>query len=265
MSVSNRIGINLRDLAVFGPTFLWRHSPRITGAEFALVPIPGFGKIYLRAGESDVATVRQIFADRQYDVKTRLVADRIMRRYETIVQSGGLPVIVDAGANIGAASIWFAKKYPKSHVVAVEPDPENFRVLSENAKLESRLTPIRAAIGSTRGFVSVNRNELGWATQTVRSDHGTPMITMTDAFETVGNGVPFIAKVDIEGFESDLFSCNIDWLGSVEVVYIEPHDWLLPGRMTSRSFQRAMGPQDFEIYINGDNLIYVRSPNSGHS
>ncbi len=260
MSVSARIAINLHDLAVFGPKFLWRHSPRITGAEFALVPIPGFGEIYLRSGESDVATVRQIFADCQFNVKTRSVADRVMHRYEAIIKSGALPVIVDAGANIGAASIWFAKKYPKAYVIAIEPDLDNFRVLSENAKLERRLIPIRAAIGSTRGFVSVNPSEFGWATQTVRSDSGTPIITMPDAFKTVENGVPFIAKVDIEGFECDLFSCNTDWLGGLEVVYIEPHDWLLPGKMTSRSFQRVMGARDFEIYINGDCLTYVRSP-----
>jgi FkbM family methyltransferase len=260
MRVSDRIAVNLQDLAVFGPKFLWRHSPRITGAEFALVSIPGFGEIYLRAGASDVDTVRQIFADRQFDMKTRSVADRVMRRYEAIVQSGGVPVIVDAGANIGAASIWFAKKYPKTYVVAIEPDLDNFRVLSENARLERRLIPIRAAIGSTDGFVSVNRSEFGWATQTVRSDSGTPIITMPDAFKMMENGVPFIAKIDIEGFESDLFCCNTDWLGEVEVVYIEPHDWLLPGKMTSRSFQRVMGALDFEIYINGDCLTYVRSP-----
>ena len=52
MRVSDRIAVNLQDLVVFGPKFLWRHSPRITGAEFALVSIPGFGEITFEPGRA---------------------------------------------------------------------------------------------------------------------------------------------------------------------------------------------------------------------
>jgi hypothetical protein len=45
----------------------------------------------------------------------------------------------------------------------------------------------------------------------------------------------------------------------VFVVYIEPHDWLLPRKMTSQTFQRAMAALDFEIHISGENLLYVRA------
>jgi hypothetical protein len=83
---------------------------------------------------------------------------------------------------------------------------------------------------------------------------------MAEALAMVPNGTLFIAKIDIEGFEGDLFSDNIGWLKDVYAVYIEPHDWLLPGKATSRNFQRAMGDLDFEIYISGENLLYVRAP-----
>ena len=81
---------------------------------------------------------------------------------------------------------------------------------------------------------------------------------MTDAFAKVANGVPFIVKIDIEGFESDLFSTNVGWLDDVYMVIIEPHDWMLPGMKSSRSFQVAMGQHDFDIFVLGENLIYVR-------
>jgi len=81
---------------------------------------------------------------------------------------------------------------------------------------------------------------------------------MADAFAKVAGGIPFIAKIDIEGFESDLFSANVEWLNDVSMVIIEPHDWMLPGKKTSRSFQAAMGRHDFEIFISGENLIYIR-------
>ena len=44
----------------------------------------------------------------------------------------------------------------------------------------------------------------------------------------------------------------------VLVVFIEPHDWLMPGEGSSRSFQAAFGQRDFEIFVSGENIIYVR-------
>jgi hypothetical protein len=70
----------------------------------------------------------------------------------------------------------------------------------------------------------------------------TPVVTMSELFAG-GNCTPFTAKIDIEGFESDLFSQNLEWLDEVFLVYIEPHDWLFPTQGTSRTFQRAMGKE----------------------
>jgi hypothetical protein len=81
---------------------------------------------------------------------------------------------------------------------------------------------------------------------------------MANAFARVRDGTPFIAKIDIEGFESDLFAENTDWLKEVYMVVIEPHDWLMPGERTSRAFQVVMSRFEFEIFVSGDNLIYVR-------
>jgi hypothetical protein len=70
----------------------------------------------------------------------------------------------------------------------------------------------------------------------------------------------FIAKIDIEGFEDDLFSDNTRWVDDVEVIIIEPHDWLFPGTGTSRNFQRAISKRPFEVVISGENLVYIRIP-----
>ena len=56
----------------------------------------------------------------------------------------------------------------------------------------------------------------------------------------------------------DLFAANTDWIDAAFVIYVEPHDWLLPGKRTSRSFQRELARRDFELLIRGENLIYVR-------
>jgi len=42
------------------------------------------------------------------------------------------PVIIDAGANIGAAVAYFETIYPDGVIVAFEPDPANYRLLCQN-------------------------------------------------------------------------------------------------------------------------------------
>ena len=68
----------------------------------------------------------------------------------------------------------------------------------------------------------------------------------------------FLVKIDIEGFEEDLFSKNTEWLMDTKAVIIEPHDWMFPGRYSSQSFQAAIAGEQFELLIRGENLIYIR-------
>lgn len=252
-----RTALNQRDVMAFGPRFLLRHLPRLTGAYTAGVHISGVGRFHMRAGDSDVEVVRQIFLENQYQLRPAVEA-RVRARYDSIIGSGRKPIIVDAGANIGASSMWFRREYPAAAIVAVEPDPQNLRVLRMNAEGRGEIDVVPAAIGGREGFVKIEDYGSGWSTRTRRDECGVPIITMANAFARVTDGVPFIAKIDIEGFEDDLFAQNVDWLNEVYVVAIEPHDWLRPGERTSRSFQMVMGRLDFEIFISGDNLIYVR-------
>ena len=259
--LGKRIRQNIEDVTCFGPQFLLRHLPRLTKANDAVVHIKGFGKIHLRTGESDVTVVRQIFAKREYDVnRIPHVGAILSARYRSILDTGRIPTIVDAGANIGAATLWFRTMYPDAAVVAVEPEPHNFSMLKKNLGETDKVSIVPAAIGSHAGFVEVSEDTYGWGAKTKRSKTGAvPTITMSDAFAHVRHGTPFIAKIDIEGFESELFSNNLNWLDDVHMLLIEPHDWLFPGQRTSRSLQIATASRDFEIFISGENLVYLRA------
>jgi FkbM family methyltransferase len=257
MNIWDRCKRNIGDAVEFGPQFLLRHVGRLTGRSQTVVNVPGIGPIHLRVGESDAHSVRQIFREKIYDVsKTPAANERLMNRYRAILESGHKPIIVDAGANIGAASRWFGRSFPDATVIAIEPEPGNLEMLRQNVSASTGITVVPAAIGSYPGFVRVLND--GMTAQTVRANEGVPIITMPEAFAKVPNGVPFIAKVDIEGFESDLFAKNIDWLNDLFMVIIEPHDYQFSGMKTSRSFQSAMAKHDFEIFISGDSLIYMR-------
>lgn len=243
---------------LFGASGLRCYRKR--GPEQTMLTMRGGAIVHVRPADSDVTTFTQVFVIGDYDLERigRVPKARAEARYRRILASGKTPVIVDAGANVGAASLWFAQVFPDARIVAIEPDPANARLLRLNVASAERVAVLEAAVAGESGTVAVEDRGAGWATTTIRSETGgIRAITMAEAFGSVPDGTPFLAKIDIEGFESDLFAGDVDWLDETAVVFIEPHDWLFPGRRTSGSFQAAMGARNFELFIVGENLVYV--------
>ena len=254
-----RIKKNLGDARKFGPSFLLRHVARLSGRETAIVSVRPVGPVHVRLGDSDIDVVRQIFGHNSYALGANHPATkRMMARYEAIVAAGSVPVIIDAGANIGMATLWFRSQYPLAGIVAIEPEPDNVRILHLNLDGRANIEILDAAIGAEPGFVAIESDGTGWGARTVLADKGIEVVTVQQAIETIANGTPFIVKIDIEGFENELFADNVDWVSDAYAVIIEPHDWMLPGKGTSRNFQKVMARHDFEILLRGENLIYVR-------
>ena len=258
--IRNRIAINLADIRQFGPGVLLRHAAKHKSDRRIELRAAGVGRIVIRAGDSDICALRQALIDREYSFEwPDSLKERIDARYREILAAGGKPIIVDAGANIGAASLYFLSRFPEAHVVAIEPDPGNAAILKENLGGRSNAVVLEAAIGAERGHVALQSPGHSWAVRTERSDSGVAMVTVDDAYKASTGDTPFIVKVDIEGFEEDLFAKNTDWIDKAFAVFVEPHDWMIPERHTSRSFQQAMARLPFKIYIRGENLLYVRA------
>jgi len=203
---------------------------------------------------------RQIYRDRDYDLRRYAQHERIDQAIYRALADGLTPVIVDAGANIGAAALFFSSAYPRATVIAVEPDPSNAQACRTNTAGRANIRLIQAAVGAVEGHVDLdNPGGQAWAIQTRRSSAGAvPVCTIEQVVATVPNAVPIIVKVDIEGFEADLFAQNTGWIDRATAVVVEPHDWLFPDRKTSRSFQRAMAERDFDVVLAGENLVYFR-------
>src|SRR5690349_22538922 len=67
----------------------------------------GSHDLYIRNHTSDVQAFEQIFLAEDYNFALTNVSPRL---------------IVDAGANVGYASIYFANKFPNATILAVEPE-----------------------------------------------------------------------------------------------------------------------------------------------
>ena len=262
----------LRDVGAFGfwtavKVFVYRRRGHGFGGgdlkegEAPIVVRAGvFGPVSIRFGDSDWYVVRQVLRDREYDFPGARCREVVEKGYEAILKKGKTPVIVDAGANIGISAVWFHSVFPQAMIVALEPDKANASVARANTSQIGNVRVVEAAIGSQSGFVSLSNSsdsDQSWAVTTERAVTGIPVMTIPDATDLVPNGEIFLVKVDIEGFEEDLFSANLDWIDQSVAIFVEPHDWLFPGRRTSRPLQKAFGSRDFDVYLSGENLLFV--------
>ena len=253
----HKIEANITDARVLGPGFVARHlKPWADRHRFRYAGRP---VTFRRRGGCDTQIIRYLLIDGEYRFLPA-AEDVVRANYEKILKAGKTPVIVDAGGNIGMTAIWLAHAYPKATVVSIEPDPANFAILEENASHWPNVIPLRAALGGEPGRVDMSDGE-SWAIQTTRSDEGdTPIITIRQAAARAGDDAQLlIVKIDIEGFELDVFDGDTSWLDDIACLMIEPHDWLRPQEHTSRSFQREVGRRAFNLYIQQANLIYVRN------
>jgi len=194
------------------------------------------GLVY-RAGASDLDAFRQIFVDREY----RCLDD---------LDDAGL--IVDCGANVGYSSAYFLSRFPRSRVIAVEPDAANFEVLQKNLhRFGGRVTALKAGIWPRRAGLRFREERFGdgreWS-YTVRETRPgeSPQMDGIDIGSLLGtSGFERISilKMDVEGAEKYVFAENYqDWLGKVDAIVIEIH-----GHECADVFHRAIGPFGFEV------------------
>jgi FkbM family methyltransferase len=219
--------------------------------------------IWLRHGTSDFATMEQVFIHREYDfVAWRSHHAMIERTYAELLESGKLPVIVDCGANIGCASIWFALRFPRAFVYAIEPEPQNFTMLCQNVSAYVNVTPIQAGISDRATRLSLrNPNGEPWACQTVDDEQGSVVtVTVADLLNRLPNCVPLIVKVDIEGYETSLFRSNTAWAAQTPLVVFEMHDWLFHWRGTGDAIFRCLTQRPRDYLMRGENIFSFAHP-----
>jgi FkbM family methyltransferase len=143
-------------------------------------------------------------------------------------------LIIDCGANVGYSSAYLLSRYPRARLFAVEPDPENFRILMKNLEpYGERCTAINAGVWSSSVGLVLSDHALGdrreWAV-TVRpaGRDEEPSIMAVDLGSVLATAPDFdrisILKVDVEGAEAEIFSKNVEpWIDKFDHLVIELH------------------------------------------
>jgi FkbM family methyltransferase len=224
----------------------------------------GPGRLFLHRGtRADLGVMHQMFESQDYSFDRVRRGPELRALYEAIAGTGKQPLILDAGANIGASVVYFHLAFPAAHIVALEPARNNFEVLKQNMtgiQVDARCEAIGAASGEAQ---LIDPGEGEWGYRTV-SAFGGERVRVVSASELVrqktGQGYePFIAKIDIEGGEADLFSSSTGWVDQFPVVIVELHDWLLTRSANSRNFLKCISALNRDFVYIGENIFSIKN------
>ena len=221
-----------------------------------------------RAGTSDEPVMQQIFVQRDYDV-TRLsrVAD-IVGFYQLLLTLGREPLIIDAGANIGAGTLYFADTWPAARVIAIEPDTANMDLLRGNTGGLPNVSCIHAALAAHTGELLLVDPGIGpWGFRALPASQVSAEATVREHIPALGmedllgqlprDYAPFICKIDIEGGERDLFADATDWIDRFPLLVIELHDWFFPRQGASHNFLHEMSVRERDFVYIGENIFSI--------
>ena len=200
--------------------------------------------IFIRSGTTDLECLKKVFVYGDY----RLPFDQFP------------PLIVDAGANIGMATLYFAHQYPLAQIVAIEPEPSNFEMLQRNCSGLPNVILLQGALWSSNSPLEIEDLTVeAWMFKVTEQtgEHGAvgvAAITILDILKRVGAQHIDLLKLDIEGAELKLFSDGADeWIDRVRMIAIELHDRFLPG--CAQAFYSVLASRKFIQEVKGENIF----------
>lgn len=198
--------------------------------------------IYFRHNTSDQTVLYDVFIKEQYSCVADLKEPKL---------------ILDCGANVGYTSIYLLKKYPNVHVIAIEPDLDNFKICQKNLSCYGeRVSLIRSGVWSHQTGLVVECKALGkneeWSIQVkeAKADRK-PDIYATDIstllkesnFDSID-----LLKIDVEGSESEIFANNYEsWLSEVRNIAIQLH-----GKQCEQTFFQALSKYNYQLLQSGE-------------
>ena len=199
---------------------------------------------HLRGNSVDFTVFDSIFAGGEYDFDIDFSPE----------------YIIDAGAYIGASTIYFHHRFPDARITAVEPEQTNFDLLARNAAPYKNLTLVHGAVygEDTRLKISdpdadkyafrvektsdSDRSVAGYTIDTLMSKYQVPRID--------------ILKMDIEGAEYHVFNNDdLSWLKKVRVLVIELHEYFKPG--ITELFYARISAIHYRKMLRGENIIII--------
>jgi FkbM family methyltransferase len=219
-----------------------------TGSKAAILRdliVPGPNKMGFRVTHFDSKTLsylyREIFTRQPYFFRS----------------DNDSPVILDCGANIGMASLYFKWLYPKARVQAFEPDPASYRLLQQTVTLNHLdVQTHNCALWDQQAeidfFVNpANPGGLLMSADVSRSSGHAIKVPACRLSEFIDGTVDFL-KLDVEGAEHRILSDLVQTgkLKNIRQMVVEYHHRIGQQKSRLAEFLGELEQAGFEYQIH---------------
>jgi FkbM family methyltransferase len=214
-ATGGRMGLRPLDRMKYTLSYYLSRNALLAGiapAHFVL-RLPGGIRAPLRPNGVDCKTLAEIFDRRLYELS-----------------GGGVKRVLDLGANIGAATLFFAWQCPGAEFACVEPFPGNQVMLRETIRLNRiRATVFDGAVGTGSGEAELHVGcDADMFSLTPAAASGSKLrvrqFAVPELMDALGWDEIDLLKIDIEGYEKTLFRGSTQWLSRVRFIIGEAHD-----------------------------------------
>lgn len=203
-------GKSLRRIAIDLVLYRVLRLVRIPGADRrvrAVLLRPGVSLTY-RLNRGDIQSIREVWFAETYRLPSNLQPH----------------TLIDLGANIGLASVWFAVRYGSLRIVAVEPDPANAALARRNLADNGFPGTVHlAAISDRHGKTLFEPDPLSNLGRIGGSGREVEALTLAELVAESGGDGARLVKMDVEGAESAVIATVLDWRDGVDAVIAEFH------------------------------------------
>ncbi len=173
-------------------------------------------KFHIRPKMSDRTTINEMFIMNPYGLNE-------------LVHLKPTDCVVDIGANVGAFTVMAAAQTTSGKVIAVEPVPGNFQMLSQNVAINGlkNVSLMQKAAGGSEGEIEIysagSQSSLYWGKNSTKEK--VRLVTLAGILAENGIGKIDLLKMDCEGAEFDvLFQSSDETLKKVNSIVMEFHN-----------------------------------------
>jgi FkbM family methyltransferase len=166
-----------------------------------------------------------------------------------------VPLIIDGGANIGVSVIYFKRLFPRSRVLAFEPDPDIFKVLARNCK-QFGLDDVEMfceALWSRSGELALKQEEGVARRVNLKGDGDAIKVPARRLRDLLDRDIDML-KLDIKGTETEVLRDCVDVLYRVKNLFVAYHSY----QNQPQTLDEIIGilkASGFRVYVESDQCV----------
>lgn len=145
-----------------------------------------------------------------YEHLLNLFVDIVLKRQYHFISSKSAPKIIDCRANIGMMTLFYKVFYPRSLILAFEPDPDAFKLLEKNLK-QNKIRNVKTfnACLSQKNLIMRSRQVgdlLYGSMHPKKDDKDSTEVRSVKLSDLLSNDVYDVVRIDVGGGEWEIIN-----------------------------------------------------------